>query len=366
MANCFLPIARLFGLAGVLAACAASAPAAESWRLDRQNLLEYRNPAGAVVPVRSIHDWKQRRAEIVAGAEAVMGPLPGNEKRVPLAIRVDEEVDCGSYVRRLISYMAEPGSRVPAYLLIPKAVLAGDAVRPGVLCLMPTNNEAGNRSVVGLGGANARPNRNYGQELAERGYVIIAPPYPWLAGYEPDLKKLGYQSGTMKAIWDNIRALDVLGATPGVKLAGFGAIGHSLGGHNAIYTAVFDERIAVIVSSCGFDSYLDYLPKLWQQGRGWAQERYMPRILRYARAEIPFDFHELIGALAPRPIFVNAPTGDSNFGWQSVDRVVAAAAQVYRLYGVPALLQVEHPDCGHDFPSEIREAAYTWIDRALW
>ena len=36
----------------------------------------------------------------------------------------------------------------------------------------------GHRPVVGLGGAAARPNRNYGQELAERGYVTIATPYP--------------------------------------------------------------------------------------------------------------------------------------------------------------------------------------------
>jgi hypothetical protein len=25
---------------------------------------------------------------------------------------------------------------------------------------------------------------------------------------------------------------------------------------------------------------------------------------------------------------------------------------------------VEHPDCGHDFPPEIRQAAYDWLD--LW
>lgn len=91
----------------------------------------------------------------------------------------------------------------------------------------------------------------------------------------------------------------------------------------------------------------------------------MPRIVTYPRPEIPFDFHEIIGALAPRPIFINAPVKDSNFKWQSVDRVVAAAAQIYRLYDVPALIRAEHPDCEHDFPPEMREAAYAWIDRAL-
>src|SRR5205807_193368 len=107
---------------------------------------------------------------------------------------------------------------------------------------------------------------------------VLAPAYPLMANYQPDLKALGYQSGTMKAIWDNIRGLDLLESLPFVNKRKLGAIGHSLGGHNAIYTAVFDQRIRVIVSSCGFDSFLDY-----KGGdiRGWTSERYMPRLLAY-------------------------------------------------------------------------------------
>ena len=96
-------------------------------------------------------------------------------------------------------------------------------------------------------------------ELAERGYVVLAPAYPLMAGYQPDLDRLGYRSGTMKAIWDNIRGLDLLESLPMVKKAEFGAVGHSLGGHNAIYTAVFDQRIKVVVSSCGFVQVSDGL-----------------------------------------------------------------------------------------------------------
>ena len=50
-------------------------------------------------------------------------------------------------------------------------------------------------------------------------------------------------------------------------------------------------------------------------------------------AEIPLDFHELLGALAPRPVFIKAPLGDSNFRERSVDEVVTAASAMYRLYG---------------------------------
>ncbi|MBI5382823.1 MAG: alpha/beta hydrolase [Opitutae bacterium] len=341
-------------------------PAVPSPRLDRENLLMYRAPNGRILPVRTPADWFQRRAEILAGMQAVMGPLPGPEKRVPLAVQCEEEVDCGSYVRRLISYAAEPGARVPAYLLVPKVALSGATRPPGVLCLMGTDNVVGYKNVVGLGGPNVKPGRNYGQELAERGYVVIATPYPLLADYQPPLRELGYQSGTMKGIWDNIRALDVLESLSFVAPGGFGVIGLSLGGHNSIYTAVFDERIKVVVSSCGFDSFLDYMDdSCWQPERGWVQTRYMPRLLEYPRREIPFDFHELVGALAPRAFLANAPLRDANFHWQSVDRVIAAAAKVYELHGVPERLRVEHPDCEHDFPTDSRQSAYAWLDRFL-
>jgi dienelactone hydrolase len=353
------------------AVCVAFVLTASAQRLDRENLLQFRAAAGGAATVRTPADWQLRRAEIVTGMELVMGPLPGAAKRVPLDVRVESETDVGSYVRRVISYAAEPGARVTAFLLVPKDVLAGRARRPGVLALMPTNNLEGNRPVVGLDVNPAKPGRNYGEELAQRGFVVIAPPYPHLADYKPDLRGLGYRSGTMKAIWDNIRALDVLEATPGVAPVGFGAIGHSLGGHNSIYTAVFDDRIKAVVSSCGFDSYLDYYREkqaaVWRPGQGWTQERYMPALASYAGRlqEIPFDFHEMIGALAPRAFLALSPKRDANFKWESVDRVLAAARPVYQLHGVPDRIAVEHPDCEHDFPPEMRQRAYAWLERFL-
>jgi dienelactone hydrolase len=345
---------------------AADLPPAPS-RLPRTNLLVFHDRTGAVVPVKSKAEWQQRRAEILCGMTEVMGPLPGREKRCPLDVQIEQETDCGSYVRRSITYAAEPGSRVPAYLLIPKAALRATKKFPAVLALHPTDMEFGYRVVAEQLRANYRA---YGRDLVERGYVVLAPAYPIMADYQPDLETLGYRSGTMKAIWDNIRGLDLLESLPYVRKKKLGAIGHSLGGHNAIYTAVFDPRIQVVVSSCGFDSFLDYYsgdPANWQPERGWCQTRYLPRLADYRGrlAEILFDFHELIGALAPRPVFVNAPLHDANFGWQSVDHVAQAASAVYRLYDVPKNLQVVHPDCEHDFPTEVRKAAYRFLDQRL-
>lgn len=327
-------------------------------RLSRTNLMEFVDAPGEVYPIRSPADWARRRASILSAMQEVMGPLPGPAKRCPLDVEILEEVDCGTYIRRCLTYVSEPGSRVPAYLLIPKEALSGNNPRPGVLCLHQTHH-LGQEVVVGLGRS---PDDEYGVELAQRGYVCLVPSYPLLANYHPDLKALGYQSGTMKAIWDNIRGLDLLEALPFVRPGRFGAIGHSLGGHNSVYTAAFEERIKVIVSSCGLDLYTDYMGG---NIRGWTSERYMPRLLGYPLEGIPYDFAEIIGALAPRLCFLSAPVSDSNFHWWSVADIVQAAAPVYALLSRPRHLQVEHPDCGHVFPREMRELAYTLFDEEL-
>ena len=223
---------------------------AERVRLDRNDLLQYRDSQGKIRPVETAADWERRRAEIVQGMQEVMGEMPGEDRRVPLEPRVLEEVDRGTYVRRLITYQSEPESRTPAYLCIPKDVLAGQRRAPAVLCLHGTNREVGHQIVVR---PELRRGRAYGAELAERGYVTLSPAYPHLANYWPNLGGLGYVSGTMKAIWDNSRGLDLLASLPYVDDSkGFASIGHSLGGHNSIYTAVLDQRIRAVVSSCGF------------------------------------------------------------------------------------------------------------------
>jgi acetyl esterase/lipase len=356
----------LVAISGRVFLAHAAEPAASWPRLPRDNLLLFHDETGKVTPVRTVDDWARRRTEIVAGMTAVMGPLPGPEKRCPLEMRVDEEVDCGRYVRRLISYASEPGSRVPAYLLVPKAAEQGERL-PAVLCLHPTNDAIGHQVVVGLGG---KENRQYASELAERGYVTLAPSYPLLANYQPDLKQLGWQSGTLKAVWDNIRGLDLLDSLDYVRPGRYGVVGHSLGGHNAVFTSVFDDRLQAVVSCCGLDSFLDYYrgnPDLWLPEKAWAQTRYMPRMAGYRNRleDVPFDFHELIGALAPRRVLIVAPTRDGNFGADSVDRVAAAGRQVYELYSQPDRLRVEHPDCEHDFPNDMREEAYRLFDDVL-
>ena len=134
---------------------------------------------GRDLALASLGDWEEKKERVLVAMEEVVGVLPGEDRRCALAVEVEEEVDCGSYVLQLVSYAAEPGGRVPAYLLVPK----GSGPFPGVLCPHPTDNVAGHKVVVGL---SAKAHRSYASELAERGFVALAPAYPLLADYQPE------------------------------------------------------------------------------------------------------------------------------------------------------------------------------------
>jgi len=219
--------------------------------------------------------------------------------------------------------------------------------------------------VAGLGD---KPHRSYASELTERGYVTLAPDYPGFGDYGTARKALyehGYVSCTMKGIWNHMRAVDLLQSLPMVDPERIGCIGHSLGGHNTLFLGVFDPRIKVMVSSCGFNAFAKYY-----EGNltGWTHDGYMPRIaLVYGKdpTRMPFDFTEILGALAPRYVFVNAPLHDANFEVSGVEDCIRAAQPVYGLYGVAERLAVVYPDAEHDFPDAEREQAYAFIDGAL-
>src|SRR5207249_1652669 len=197
----------------VLQAARRGQEAAPPFYPDKTKLLVHRTPDGVEHAITSAADWPKRRAHILANMQEVMGPLPDASRRVPLDVRVSEEVTLGNYIRS------------------------------------------------------------------------------------------PYVSGSLKAIWNNMRAVDLLQALPEVDPERIGCIGHSLGGHNTMFTAAFDTRIKALVSNCGFTSF----PKYYGGHlKGWTSIRYMPRIrdvYGMNPERVPFDFTEVVAARAPRAFF---------------------------------------------------------------
>ncbi|MCS7224125.1 MAG: prolyl oligopeptidase family serine peptidase [Armatimonadetes bacterium] len=341
---------------------------------NKCDLLYYIDEDGKEHRISNAKQWQIRRQHILLNMQKVMGPLPDESKRVPLDPSVEEEVEDGSFIRRKISYCSEPNDRTPAYLLIPEKVFRNSDHRlPAMLCLHQTV-QIGKDEPVGLGG---NPNLHYAKELAERGYVALAPDYCVGGGipevnikegfgeYRTDPYTLGYQSATMKGIWNHIRGVDLLQSLPFVDPDRIGVIGHSLGGYNSLFVSAFDERIKVVVASAGFTSFQKY-----RGGdlTGWSHRGHMPKIAtEYDKDpnKMPFEFSEILGVIAPRSLFISAPLQDDIFEVSGVADCVASAIPVFSLLGGPGVMTVVYPPGPHDFPPFIREMAYRFIDRIL-
>jgi dienelactone hydrolase len=332
---------------------------------DKQDLLTYLDRGLVSHPVRSLSDWNVRRSHILQNMEKVMGPLP--DVATPgLDVEFGPVEDLPGFRRRLITFVSEVPSggkpdRVPAFLLLPKEIKDGSR-SPAVLCLHQTTR-IGKGEPAGLGG---KPDLHYAAELAGRGFVTLAPDYPNFGDYSFDPYAHGYVSAAMKAIVNHRRAIDLLRSLPEVDPDKIGVIGHSLGGHNSLFLAAFDPRVKAVVTSCGFNSFSKY-----KGGdlTGWSHKGYMPRIAEvYSKdpARMPFDFTEVLAALAPRPVFINAPVGDSNFEVSGVKDCEAAAGQIYdKVFHARDRLVAIYPQAGHEFPSAIRQQAYSFLERWL-
>jgi hypothetical protein len=213
-----------------------------------------------------------------------------------------------------------------------------------------------------LGG---KPDLHYALELAQRGYVTLAPDYPNFGGYEFDPYAHGYASATMKGIVNHRRAIDLLQSLPEVDPKRVGGDWPFLGGHNALFMAAFDDRVKVIVTSCGFTSFAKYMKG---DLTGWSHKGYMPRIAdQYAKdpKQMPFDFSDILVSLAPRAVFINAPLRDDNFevsgcpGLRGAALLCTTRSFTLRI-GLKSL-----PSSAHEFPAAVRHASYRLLDQLL-
>ncbi len=325
--------------------------------VDHTDLFQMRDVVGKLQPIRSIADWQVRRQHVIENMQRVMGPLPSPLRRVPVDVKVVDEVKVGTLIRRKITFQSDPDDRVPAYVFLPPH--DGKKKLPAVLCLHQT-------TAVGIdepAGIRGNGDLKYALDLAERGFITIVPEYPSFGTHKFDFKaKTAYASGSMKAIWDNIRTIDVLEAMAEVDANHIGAIGHSLGGHNAMFTAAFEPRIRCIVSSCGFTTFRkDDMPS-------WTGPVYMPRIKAQfdndAR-KVPFDFQEVVASFAPRSFLACAAEKDNDFDVTGVRDVIKAAAGIYKLHDAEQNLDAFYPPGPHAFPAEARRRAYAFLERHL-
>lgn len=290
-------------------------------------------------------------------------------ERVALDATFGEVEACSDHTRTLVSYAVEPGERVTAWLLRP--VRSAAALRPGILAIHQHAGQydLGKSEPAGL---TPDPMYHYGRELCQRGYVVLCPDQLCFEDRRPPQGAGALQDGAYerfeftrrivggsclqtKYLHDLVCALDLLGGLPEVDPARLGAVGHSLGGQEALWLAWYDTRVRAAVSSCGFG----LISTILRDSINHNFALYVPGMLDLC------DMDALVAGVAPRAFLLTAGERDTIFPIDGVRQIAERAEAAYRRVGVADRFQAQIFPDGHAFPDPVRAAAYAFLDHWL-
>jgi len=310
-------------------------------------------------------DWFRRRERIRERIAATLGPMPVTVPEPDL--QVSSEEDKGTYTQRKISFAAEEDDRVTAWLLVPNGATGP---RPAVLCLHETAAEGKERVMGTLPGKDGLA---FAPELARRGYVTLAPDivstgervFEGAAPLDtaPFYRRYPERTVEGKILWDHQRCLDLLQGLPEVDGDRIGTIGHSLGGRSAHYLGAFDDRPGCTVMSCGICPHECYY-RLFR-----TRSLYDPLPTRRQAVtehnRLPFEKHELMGLIAPKPLLIVTPANDPERRHDVISEMVHRVFEVYKLLGAPQRFARTLHGFGHNTPPFVRDTMYRWLDLHL-
>ena len=315
-------------------------------------------------PICSVEQWEAKRKRILATLKEFFG-TPGDLVPPKASAKELGRDDMGSYERIHLQIASDANDTVPAYLLRPKKLASA---KVPVMIVLHQTQAPGKQEACGMIG---NPEMAFAKELAEQGVLCIAPDAIGFgeripADAQPYANALDFYrkhpkwSFLGKMVWDVGRVIDYLETLPEVDPSRIGVIGHSHGAYGSITAAVFEPRIKLVVASCGFTTLrTDPDPNRWSH-----LTALLPRLGYYVDDidEAPFDWHEIIACIAPKPFFNWATLNDDIFPeTENLSEVYKQEEQIYGLFGRKQVFVGKLAPGAHRFPAEVRKEVYDWI-----
>jgi pimeloyl-ACP methyl ester carboxylesterase len=145
--------------------------------------------------------------------------------------------------------------------------------------------------------------------------------------------------------------------------------GYSLGATVGLYSAALDERIAGVISVCGFTPMRFNIQGKTAEGIYEYSHLHglLPRLGFFIGKEdrIPYDFHEILACIAPRPLLIIAPLWDQYANFKDVQQCVNEVDKVYDLYDKSVNLTTFMPKDYNHFTPEMQQEAKQWLQMKI-
>jgi pimeloyl-ACP methyl ester carboxylesterase len=205
--------------------------------------------------------------------------------------------------------------------------------------------------------------------LVKAGYAVLA--YDQ-CGFGSRMGEIGpfydrypHWSQLGRMVEDARSAIDALQKDALVDPDKISLFGYTLGAAVGLHVAALDSRVKGVVAVAGFTPMRTDTPDKGTSGTGRYSEArgIAPRLGFFVghEAQIPYDYSELIGLIAPRPVLVVQPQLDREATSADVAAAVEQARRVYSLYGASAKLGLDSPNDIARLPTATQDRAIQWM-----
>jgi len=205
--------------------------------------------------------------------------------------------------------------------------------------------------------------------LVKAGYAVLAYDQAGfgsrMAESGPFYDRYPHWSQLGRMVEDARNAIDALQKDSAVDPQRIYLFGYTIGGMVGLYTAALDSRVKGVVSVCGFTPMrTDTADKGTSGVARYSEVRgLMPRLGFFVghETQIPYDFNEVIGLAAPRPVLIVQPTMDREATAADVQAAVEDARKVYALYGASGSLGLDEPVDYGRLPNATEDRIIAWM-----
>ncbi len=310
------------------------------------------------------YDWKKK---LINKIKELLGEFPKTTDLKPEKLSEEEKE---KYIREKWIIQTEKDCFMPLYILIPKE---NKEKYPAILCCHG-HGPYGKDPVAGVHNNNPEiinniktRNYNYGEQMAENGYVTIVPDWRSFGeriGYynifaPRDICNIHFLQHLILGrtllganIFDGMRAIDFLLTKEYVDKEKIGCMGLSFGGTMTTYLTLLDDRIKAADIICYATTTLHYAI----ERANFCGSQIVPYLYKYA------DVGDVIAAICPKPLLIESGANDTCFWIDSAKKSHQKIKKAYEVAEVSENLWIEVFPGEHSFSGNL---AFKFFDKYL-